>query len=112
MIAMPDKVKALLDASVRRVRRIYLLRGIAATLAAAIAATLAAMSVDACFTLYSDAARWLLSAALYACVLAAAWLFLARPLSRRLDVRRMAKILDARHPEHEECLTTLVELVD
>ena len=110
MIAMPDKVKALLDASVRRVRR--LLRGIAATLAAAIAATLAAMSVDACFTLYSDAARWLLSAALYACVLAAAWLFLARPLSRRLDARRMAKILDARHPEHEECLTTLVELVD
>ena len=112
MIAMPDKVKALLDASVRRVRRIYLLRGIAATLAAAIAATLAAMSVDSCFTLYSDAARWLLSAALYACVLAAAWLFLARPLSRRLDARRMAKILDARHPEHEECLTTLVELVD
>ena len=112
MIAMPDKVKALLDASVRRVRRIYLLRGIAATLAAAIAATLAAMSVDAFFTLYSDAARWLLSAALYACVLAAAWLFLARPLSRRLDARRMAKILDARHPEHEECLTTLVELVD
>lgn len=112
MIAMPDIVKALLDASVRRVRRIYLLRGIAATLAVAIAATLAAMSVDACFTLYSDAARWLLSAALYACVLAAAWLFLARPLSRRLDARRMAKILDARHPEHEECLTTLVELVD
>ncbi len=112
MIAMPDKVKALLDASVRRVRRIYLLRGIAATLAVAIAATLAAMSVDACFTLYSDAARWLLSAALYACVFAAAWLFLARPLSRRLDARRMAKILDARHPEHEECLTTLVELVD
>ena len=112
MIAMPDKVKALLDASVRRVRRIYLLRGIAATLAVAIAATLAAMAVDAFFTLYSDAARWLLSAALYACVLAAAWLFLARPLSRRLDARRMAKILDARHPEHEECLTTLVELVD
>ena len=75
MIAMPDKVKSLLDASVRRVRRIYLLRGIAATLAVAIAATLAAMSVDACFTLYSDAARWLLSAALYACVFAAAWLF-------------------------------------
>ena len=112
MIAMTESAKARLDASVRRVRRIYLLRGIAATLAVAIAATLAAMSVDACFTLYSDAARWLLSAALYACVLAAAWLFLARPLSRRLDVRRMAKILDARHPEHEECLTTLVELVD
>ena len=112
MIAMPESVKSLLGASVRRVRRIYLLRGLAATLAAAVAATLAAMAVDAFFTLYSDVARWLLSAALYVCVLAAAWLAVMRPLSRRLDPRRMAKVLDARHPENEECLTTLVELAD
>ena len=79
MIAMPESVKALLDASVRRVRRIYLLRGIAATLAVAIAATLAAMSVDACFTLYSDAARWLLSAAPRLTVI---YSFLSFPVTR------------------------------
>ena len=70
------------------------------------------MAVDACFTLFSDAARWLLSSLLYGCILLAGYLSLVRPLARRLDARRMAKILDARHPENEECLTTLVELVE
>lgn len=112
MIGIPDGVKALLAASVRRVRRIYLLRGLAATLSVAIAATLAVMAVDACFTLFSDAVRWILSFALYLCVFAAGWFTLVRPLARPLDARRMAKILDARHPENEECLTTLVELVE
>ena len=112
MIGMPESVKAILDASIRRVRRIYLLRGIAATLSVAIAAALAVMAVDACFTLFSDAARWLLSSLLYCCILLAGYLSLVRPLTRRLDARRMAKILDARHPENEECLTTLVELVE
>ena len=112
MIGMPESVKAILDASIWRVRRIYLLRGIAATLFVAITATLVVMAVDACFTLFSDAARWLLSSLLYGCILLAGYLSLVRPLARRLDARRMAKILDARHPENEECLTTLVELVE
>ncbi|MBR1921995.1 MAG: hypothetical protein IJ829_08390, partial [Kiritimatiellae bacterium] len=112
MICMPKSVKELLDASIRRVRRIYLLRGIAATFFVAIAATLAVMAVDAGFTLFSDAARWLLSSALYASVLLAGYFLVVRPLTRRLDARRMAKILDGRHPENEECLTTLVELVE
>ena len=112
MIGIPESVKAILDASIRRVRRIYLLRGLVATLFVAIAATLVVMAVDACFTLFSDAARWLLSSLLYGCILLAGYLSLVRPLARRLDARRMAKILDARHPENEECLTTLVELVE
>ena len=112
MIEIPEAVKPLMETSVGRVRRIYLLRGAAAALATAIGAVMAAMAVDAFFTLFSDAARWGLSAALYAFVLAAAYFTLVRPLSRRIDARRMAKILDGRHPENEECLTTLVELVD
>ena len=112
MIGIPESVKAILDASIRRVRRIYLLRGLVATLFVAIAATLVVMAVDACFTLFSDAARWLLSSLLYVCILLAGYFSLVRPLARRLDARRMAKILDARHPENEECLTTLVELVE
>ena len=112
MIGIPESVKAILDASIRRVRRIYLLRGLVATLFVAITATLVVMAVDACFTLFSDAARWLLSSLLYGCILLAGYLSLVRPLARHLDARRMAKILDARHPENEECLTTLVELVE
>lgn len=111
MIRLPALVARLLDASVARVRRIYWLRGLAATLAALLAAALLVMAVDAYVTLFSDAVRWLLSAVLYASVGAVAWFALARPLRRPLDRLRVAKILDGRHPEHEECLTTLVEVV-
>ena len=112
MIQLPSEVRALLDASVRRVRKIYLLRGIAATLAATLAVALIVMGVDAWFTIFSDAARWALSAGLYVVVALVAILTLVRPLVRRLDDRRMAKILDARHEENEECLSTLVEILE
>lgn len=112
MIRLPETVQYLLDGAIARIRRIYLLRGVAATLAALLSATLAVMAVDAKFTLYSDAARWGLSSIVYFAVALSAYLTLVRPLSRRIDRLRVAKILDARHPAHEEALTTLVELVE
>ena len=111
MTELPAIVAHLLDASIARVRRIYCLRGLAATLAALLAAALLVMAVDAKFTLFSDFARFALTAALYASVVLTAWFALVRPLRRPLDRLRVAKILDDRHPEHEECLTTLVEIV-
>lgn len=111
MISIPEIVERKLADSIKRVRKIYLLRGLAATLAALLAAALVVMAIDAKFTLFSDAARWALSLLLYGSVAAVAFFVLARPLLRRLDYRRMAQELDARHPENEECLVTLVELV-
>lgn len=111
MIRMPEIVQHLLESSIARVRRIYLLRGLAATLAALLAAALCVMAIDAKFTLFSDVARWGLSALLYASVGVVAYFVLARPLMRKIDLLRVAKILDGRHPENEECLTTLVEIV-
>ena len=65
MIRMPEIVQHLLESSIARVRRIYLLRGLAATLAALLAAALCVMAIDAKFTLFSDVARWGLSALLW-----------------------------------------------
>ena len=52
MIRMPEIVQHLLESSIARVRRIYLLRGLAATLAALLAAALCVMAIDAKFTLF------------------------------------------------------------
>ena len=111
MTRMPEIVQHLLESSIVRVRRIYLLRGLAATLAALLSAALGVMAIDAKFTLFSDVARWGLSALLYAAVGVVGYFVLARPLMRKIDRLRVAKILDGRHPENEECLTTLVEIV-
>ncbi|MBP5285403.1 MAG: hypothetical protein ILO34_04765, partial [Kiritimatiellae bacterium] len=110
MTILSPSVERLLSASISRVRRIYLLRGAAMTLASLLAGALAVMAIDAKFAIFSVSARWWMSAALYALVVATAALSILRPLLRRIDARRMAEILDGRHPEHEECLMTLVEL--
>lgn len=112
MIRIPETVVRTLDASIRRVRRIYLLRGIAATLAMLLAAMLIVMAIDARVTIFSDVVRWMLSCLIYLSVVAVAGWTLVRPLLRPLDRLRLAKIIDERHPEHEECLTTLIELAN
>ena len=110
MINLPENIRGLLDSSIARVRRIYLLRGIAATLAALLFATLVMMAIDAKLTLFSETARWLLSSLVYLVVAAVSYFSIVRPLLAKIDRLRVAKILDGRHPEHEEALTTIVEL--
>lgn len=110
MIEIPPKVASLLDESVRRVRRIYLARGIAAALAAFLLTCLAVMGIDAWVTIYSDPLRLVMSLGIYVSSLGAFSFTALRPLSRKIDRLKMAKFFDARHEENEECLTTLVEL--
>ncbi len=110
MINLSENIRGLLDSSIARVRRIFRLRGIAATLAALLFATLVMMAIDAKLTLFSETARWLLSSLVYLVVAAVSYFSIVRPLLARIDRLRVAKILDGRHPEHEEALTTIVEL--
>ena len=55
---IPPEIKAILDASVGRVRRILFLRGTCATLAVFVASVLAIMAVDAMVTIYASWIRW------------------------------------------------------
>lgn len=109
---LQGEVALLLYRSRARIRRIYLLRGLAVTLAVALSGVLAVMAIDVFFTIFSDFARALITFALYALVAVAALLSLVRPLARKLDNRRLASILDGRHPENKERLTTLVEIAE
>ena len=108
---LPKPILDKLQSMIRRVRRLLFIRGLFATLAVALVSLLAIMAVDAAITLFSTTARWVLSLAALAATLTAAWWFLVRPLSRRFTLTRMARILEIRHPELQERISTAVELL-
>lgn len=108
---LPEPILNKLDLMIRRIRRLLFLRGLFATLAVAFGCLLAIMAIDAAFTLFSTTSRWILSLTGLAITAVAAWWFLARPLSRRFTLTHMARILEIRHPELQERISTAVELL-
>lgn len=108
---LPQPILDKLQSMIRRVRRLLFIRGLFATLAVALVCLLAIMAVDATITLFSTTSRWILSLAGLAATLVAAWWFLVRPLSRRFTLTKMARILEIRHPELQERISTAVELL-
>lgn len=110
MIEIPPKVAALLDGAVRRVRCIYIARGIAAALAVFLMSSFVVMGIDAWVTVYSDPLRWAMSLGIYVSSLAAFLFASRRSFPGKIDRLKIAKIFDDRHEENEECLTALVGL--
>jgi hypothetical protein len=108
---LPQPILDKLQSMIRRVRRLLFIRGLFATLAVALVCLLAIMAVDATITLFSTTSRWILSLAGLAVTLVAAWWFLVRPLSKRFTLTKMARILEIRHPELQERISTAVELL-
>ncbi|MCF6314156.1 MAG: hypothetical protein L3J39_17035 [Verrucomicrobiales bacterium] len=102
-----DKLRSL----IRRVRRLIFLRGLFATIAAGLISILLIMAIDASFTLFSDAARWALSLCGLAFTTAIAWHFLIQPLSRKITLTHIARILETRHPDLQERISSAVELM-
>ncbi len=108
---LPEPILNKLDSMIRRVRGLLFLRGLFATLAVALACLITIMIIDASMTLFSSPARWTLSLVGLVITAAAAWKFLARPLSRKFTLTHMARILEIRHPELQERISTAVELL-
>jgi len=108
---LPKPILDKLQSMIRRVRRLLFIRGLFATLAVALVCLLAIMAIDAAVTLFSTTARWVLSLAGLAATLVAAWWFLVRPLSRKFTLTHMARIIEVRHPELQERISTAVELL-
>ncbi len=108
---LPQPILDKLQSMISRVRRLLFIRGLFATLAVALVCLLAIMAVDATITLFSTTARWVLSLGALAATSVAAWWFLVRPLSRRFTLAKMARILEVRHPELQERISTAVELL-
>src|SRR6056297_2716547 len=108
---LPRPILDKLQSMIRRIRRLLFIRGLFATLAVAFACLLAIMVIDATLTLFTPAARWALSLAGLGVTLVAAWWYLVRPLSNKFTLTRMARILEIRHPELQERISTAVELL-
>lgn len=108
---LPQPILDKLQSMIRRVRRLLFIRGLFATLAVALACLLVIMAIDATLTLFSNGTRWALSLAGLFVTGIAAWWFLVRPLSKKFTLTRMARILEIRHPELQERISTAVELL-
>ena len=109
--ALPKPIARTLRAAAARIRRIVALRGAMATLAAALIAILAIMAVDWMVTILNPWVRWGLWAVGIGAVALVAHASLVRPLSRRLTPARLAALIERNHPELEERLSTVVELM-
>lgn len=116
--AMPDFAKSLppgmssrLRRMIRRVRAVQLLRGLCVTFATALAALLAVMAADFAVPFMPDAIRLAASLAALAATAAAFWFSTVRPLADPISPVRMARILETRHPELQERISSAIELV-
>ncbi len=108
---LPPAIAAKLKASARRVRRIVALRGIFATVAVFVVALLLAMAIDAMVVIFSPYVRWGIWAAVVGATLYTANRTIRRPLSRPFTPARIAALIEQNHPELEERLSTVVELI-
>ena len=108
---LPSSLVAPLRRAIRRRQHVLFVRGVLATVVVAIASLFAIMAVHATVTIFSTTARWLLTlGGLTATFTAAAW-FIGRPLSQRVSVARIARVIETRHPELEERISSTVELL-
>ncbi|NOX98384.1 MAG: hypothetical protein GXP30_01375, partial [Verrucomicrobia bacterium] len=108
---LPAPIVDKLQSLISRVRRLIFLRGLFATIAAGLISILIIMAIDASFTLFSDTARWALSLCGLAFTSGVAWHFLIQPLLRKLTLTHIARILETRHPELQERISSAVELM-
>lgn len=108
---LPPDIAAKLRQAARRIKTIIWMRGSLAVLATLTISILAIMAIDAMVMIYSSAVRWgMWLCGLSACTMTAIHI-LVRPLSRPFTPGRIAALIEQNHPELEERLSTVVELI-
>ena len=108
---LPPELSATLQRATRRIKRILLLRGLLAVTATTLIALLAVIAIDASFVLYSQLLRLGLSLVGLSAVVWVAMRQLVRPLLQPYSPAKIATLIEQRHPELEERLSTVVELL-
>ena len=107
---LPPELTAQLNRMVRRVKVILLVRGLLAVVSVLVGMVLTIMAIDAAVVLVHPVARWVFSLSGLVLVLATAWSLLLLPLARPLTLTRMARILETRHPDMQERISSSIEL--
>lgn len=108
---LPKPIWQRLWAMFRRARRMALLKGFFVVLTTALLCLLGIMAVDAMVTIFSQLLRLALSLGALGIVLGAAWWWMVRPALRRMDLTSVARLVEERHPELEETVSSAVEFL-
>lgn len=108
---VPEEIVRALRRLIRRARTTIVLRGVCAVAAVAIGSILTVMAIDATVTLFASWARWVLSSIAYVATAAAIGWFLVRPLARSFSLTGMARIIESRHPEMQERISSVVQIL-
>ena len=109
---IPPEIARKLDQSLGRVKRILFVRGVCAVVAVATAAVLFHVAVLAMLGEIPKWVGWSLWTAGLVAVVSVAWFALLKPLSRKFTAADIALLIERRHPELEERLSTVVELAE
>ncbi len=96
--------------SIRRDRGVRLLKVASIASIAVLVALAAVMVVDASLTILDPRVRWAMSLGILAVAILSGFLATLYMRRHRQSPRSMAKMLDSRHPEFQERLSTMVEL--
>ena len=108
---LPKPILSKLRALVQRVRHVQLIRGGFATVAALTIAVIIIMAISATFTILSPMVHAALTTAGLLAVLATAYRTLFVPLRTHLSLSEIARVLETRHPELQERLSTAIGLL-
>lgn len=108
---LPPDIARKLKQAASRIKFIIWMRGLLAVLAAAVIFILAIMAVDAMVMIYSSVIRWVLWGCGVVATTFTAMHLLVRPLAKPFTPGRIAALIEQNHPELEERLSTVVELL-
>ncbi|MEM0968510.1 MAG: hypothetical protein AAGJ31_04095, partial [Verrucomicrobiota bacterium] len=108
---LPKPILQRLRAVEGRLRRMEMVRGSFIVLTTAIAVLLSLMAIDASILLFSPVARWTLSLAGLIVIAGAGWWWLVRPAFRRMTLTEVARMVESRHPEMEETVSSALQFL-
>ena len=108
---LPPEIASKLRAADRRITSIVFWRGFFAVLCTLQLAIASVMLIDAMVVIFSVWVRWLLTLGIIAVTLHVTWVMLIKPLSKKRTPSSLARLLERGHPELEERLSTVVELL-
>jgi hypothetical protein len=109
---LPATISDTLEKAARRIRLILFLRGLFAVLAIALLSFLAVMAVDAAVLLFSDLVRWMLTLAALSVIMVSIYIYMVRPLRRRLSPAEIARVIETRNENlSDERISSSVEIL-
>ena len=109
-MTLPPEIASSLRRVLGRVRRIQLLKGLLATLAALVFSLVGVMLIDWAFVVERTVLRWALSCSALLITLITFVRYVIRPLARRITLTSVARWVETHHPDMQERISTAVSL--